>query len=335
MRIFIILGLLVSSLLISAQHTFSIIAVDATTGEIGSAGATCLDENAIEHGALVISDVIPNVGAIHSQASLIFQNQTNAHNRMVMGDSPEEIMDWLVANDVQNNPEVRQYGVVDLNGGNPRSAAFTGEDCFDEHNHITGSNYSIQGNILITQEVLTNMEAGFLNTEGSLADKLMGAMQGANIPGADSRCLDEGVSSLSAFLRVAQPTDTDASYGNLSLDINISATPNGVEPIDELQNAYDDFLSKDVEVLIFPSPIIDFWVSPNPSNGAITVFDRLMVADEIVVFNMLHQSILSKKTNAANTHTALDLAFVESGVYLMEMRKNGLVVNIEKIVIRR
>ena len=53
-----------------AQHTFSIVAVDAITGEIGSAGATCLDIDDLggEEGALVISDIIRGVGAIHSQA---------------------------------------------------------------------------------------------------------------------------------------------------------------------------------------------------------------------------------------------------------------------------
>lgn len=333
MRNSILLFFICIPLFTFSQHTFSIVAVDANTGEVGSAGATCLDENNVEHGALIISDVIPNIGAIHTQSFWIPQNQINAHERMEMGDSPQEIIDWLIANDVQNNPAQRQYGVVDLNGGEPRSAAFTGEDCFDEKNHITGPNYSIQGNILISQDVLTNMEAGFLNTAGTLADKLMGAMQGANIQGADARCFDEGVSSLSAFLRVAQPSDTDGSYGNLSLDINIAGTPFGVEPIDELQNEYDDFLATNTEIIVCPGA--DFGIFPNPSNGKISIFDHQKSFDEVVVYNMINQVVWTKKIRSTNTVTALDLPMIESGIYLVETRKNGLLVHLEKVVINK
>ena len=62
------------------------------------------------------------------------------------------------------------------------------------------------------------MESRFLNTIGSLASKLMSAMQGANVPGADTRCLDEGISSLSSFIRVAKPEDNNDLY----LDINVN-----------------------------------------------------------------------------------------------------------------
>ena len=80
------------------------------------------------------------------------------------------------------------------------------------------------------------MEAGFLETEGSLAERLMAAMQGANVAGADTRCLDEGVSSRSAFLRVAYPGD---AADGLTLDIVVSITPEGIEPIDVLQAEFD------------------------------------------------------------------------------------------------
>jgi len=201
-------SLLLFANILLAQHTFSIVAVDPVTGEIGSAGATCI---AAEDGALWISDIVLGVGAIHTQSYWHSTNQTNARTRMEAGDSPQEIMDWLVANDVSNDPTIRQYGAVDLNGGSPRSAAFTGTNCFAEYIHITGPNYAIQGNILISEDVVTDMETAFLNEPGTLADKLMAALQGAKRPGADSRCLDDGVSSASAFIRVADPSDTDAT----------------------------------------------------------------------------------------------------------------------------
>ena len=71
---------------------------------------------------------------------------------------------------------------------------------------------------------------------GTLAEKLMAALQGANVAGADTRCLDEGVSSRSAFLRVAYPGDDPDA---LTLDLVVSLTPFGVEPIDVLQEEFN------------------------------------------------------------------------------------------------
>ncbi|MEZ4778935.1 MAG: DUF1028 domain-containing protein [Flavobacteriaceae bacterium] len=252
-----VLFLVFNTIYVKAQHTFSIVAVDPATGEIGSAGATCISA---EDGALAISDIVLGVGVIHTQAWWSPTNQNNARARMEAGDTPQEIIDWLVANDYQNNPSLRQYGVVDLNGGNPRSAAYTGTNTDDVKLHVTGPNYAIQGNILISEDVIYDMETAFLNTTGTLADKLMAALQGAKRIGADSRCEPFGISSASAFLRVADPSDTDSSYGNLSLDLNVWIEPGSpiFEPIDALQDAYNATLSNNgndqVEVSIFPNP---------------------------------------------------------------------------------
>jgi uncharacterized Ntn-hydrolase superfamily protein len=198
-KLTLILFTLIIGLYLSGQDTFSIVAVDLATGEVGSAGASCLDDDDIEGGVLIISDVHPGVGAIHTQSYWNPVNQQYARQLMIDGVAPEDIIDSLVANDVQNNPGIRQYGVVDIFGDFARSAAFTGQNCLDYKNHITGTNYAIQGNILLGQQILDSMEAGFLNTEGSLVCKLMAAMQGANVAGADTRCMSNGTSSCPLF----------------------------------------------------------------------------------------------------------------------------------------
>ena len=106
--------------------------------------------------------------------------------------------------------------------GNVRTAGFTGNLADDYKEDRQGTTYSIQGNILLNQSVIDNMEYNFLNTEGSLAEKLMAAMQGANFPGADSRCLDEGTSSATAFLVVYDPEDLP---NQPSLALNIGSQP--------------------------------------------------------------------------------------------------------------
>ncbi len=232
-----LLSLSICTLSAAAQDTFSIVAVDVATGQVGSAGATCLDDDDIAGGAVIISDVLPDIGAIHTQSYWIPANQGAAHDQVINnGLSPEELMAWLEDNDNQGNPAIRQYGMADLVSGEARAAAFTGSNCMDWKGHIVGPNYAIQGNILLGEEILTQMEAGFLETEGTLAEKLMAAMQGANVAGADTRCLDEGVSSRSAFLRVAYPGDDPE---DLTLDLVVAITPFGVEPIDVLQAEFD------------------------------------------------------------------------------------------------
>jgi uncharacterized Ntn-hydrolase superfamily protein len=240
----IITGLLlmVSSLNLFSQDTFSIVAIDSLTGEIGSAGASCVgSSSSYPRGAQILSDVIPGIGAIHTQASWLSSNQQHAHNWMIQGLSPQNIIDSLIAKDAGNNPSIRQYGIVDYNGGHPRSAAYTGVNCMSYKNHSAHFNYSIQGNILAGQKILDSMEARFLSTPGDLADRLMAALQGAKVVGADTRCGIHNTSSQSSFLRVARMNNQPDS---LYLDLYMAYPTNQtgifpVDPIDSLQTLYD------------------------------------------------------------------------------------------------
>jgi uncharacterized Ntn-hydrolase superfamily protein len=225
--------LLLSLFSVQAFGTFSICAVDTVTRRVGSAGASCIA------GAIMLSDPLPDIGVIHTQANYLASNQDYAHNLMVQGKTPQQVVDGVVANDAQGNSSSRQYGVVDL-VDNGRSAGFSGPGCQDYKNHLLGKTYAIQGNILLGREILDSMEARFLNTKGTLADKLMAALQGAKVPGADTRCKSYNKSTISAFLRVAKPDDPDNDF---YLDLNVNTTNNNTDPIDVLQDQYDDWLA--------------------------------------------------------------------------------------------
>ena len=240
--------------------TFSIVAIDLNNGQVGSAGASCIG------GSIIISDIHPGVGAIHTQSYWSGYNQIVASDLMDSGLSPEEIIDYLVENDVNDNPLIRQYGIVDIYEGG-RSAAYTGENCMDYKGHILGNTYAIQGNILLGEEILLDMEYNFNSTAGSLADKLMAALQGANVQGADTRCLDDGTSSLSAFIRVAEPLDQD---NNFYLDLNINNTSNGQEPINLLQALYDEWLENQ-------NPVGDI-----NDDGVLNISDLIILIDFIL-----------------------------------------------------
>ena len=76
--------------------TFSIVAVDINTGEVGSAGGSCIANS------IIISDVHPGLGVIHTQSYWMSANQIYASSLMDQGYSPEEIILLLQENDIQN-----------------------------------------------------------------------------------------------------------------------------------------------------------------------------------------------------------------------------------------
>ncbi len=241
---FVFLALLCFPFRVMTQDTFSIVAVDTLTGEVGSAGASCVTSSGTyPHGAAILSDVIPGIGAIHTQAAWNSTNQQNAHAHLMAGESPQQVIDWLVAHDAQGNPTTRQYGIVDFRSNQAHAASYTGTNCMDYKNDSAHIFYSIQGNILLGQGILDSMQVRFLNTQGTLADRLMAALQGAKVIGADTRCAPRNSSSLSAFLRVAKPSNLPDS---LWIDLWM-AYPQGfsgvvpVDPIDSLQTLYNQW----------------------------------------------------------------------------------------------
>lgn len=323
MRLAILL-LLCSCSILQSQDTFSIIAADPVTGEIGAAGATCVDGIAAFGGIQLLNKIIPGRGGVNAQAAVCLNphiNLDNAMEQLDMGSSPQEIIDWLVENDAcfsQNfDPSFRQYGIVDFDSeGNIRTAAFTGENTTDFHGDRVGPTYAIQGNILLGAEVLDGMEDGFNNTDGTLAQRLMAAMQGANFAGADSRCLSRGTSSTSSFLRVVRPTDDPAAP---YLELNVLETPFGVEPIDSLQVLFDEW--ELLNTLTEPELEDAIEVYPNPSNGTytLTLPDGLQV-QSLIITNTAGQQVWQLASGNASFSTPIDLTAAPSGLYWLAIQ---------------
>lgn len=259
-------GILIAILLPAvAAATFSIVAVDDATGEVGGAGASCIA------GSKMINDVIESVGAIHTQSWYNQYNQANAHNLMLAGLTPDSIINWLAANDVEATPELRQYGVVTL-AGPGSSAGYTGWDCYDWKGHLTGPRYAIQGNILLGPQVLDAIESAFLVTVGSLEDKLMAALEAADIPGADTRCLSCNKPAISAFIKVVRPGDGPTPYLYEYVDNTICAD----NPIPMLRVKFDAW-----KALQYADPdlshmtiVPEFLAAGSGQSAAITVTPR-------------------------------------------------------------
>jgi len=305
LRTFLLLIILTAGASVFAQHTFSICAVDPVTGEVGSAGASCISNSRI------ISDVHPGVGVVHTQAYYTPGNQNYAEELMDEGVSPEDIIDSVTANDIAGTPEVRQYGVVDLVDGG-RSASYTGDGCIDWKGHITGPTYSIQGNILLGPEILDGMEEAFLNTEGNLACKLMAALQGAKTPGADTRCDTFNISALSSFLRVAKPGDDD---GDLWLDIKVFSVngANGIDPIDSLQQLFDEIGGCSYVAIENVPSVLEVHLYPLPVTGQFT-FSSDAPISSIVLCDITGKNIATFYSVNSNFFTS-SLKELQPGCY--------------------
>ncbi len=313
-----IAAILAASLSANSQHTFSICAIDTVTGEIGSAGASCIDDIGCGGcgGVIIISDVRPGVGVIHTQAYYTAANQNYAKSLMNSGLSPKQILDSLKIHDSGNDSTIRQYGIVDLFSGSPRVAAYTGINCMNYKNHITGPNYSIQGNILLGQQILDSMEAGFLNTQGDMACKLMAALQGAKVPGADTRCTTSGNSSLSSFLRVAKTTDISPNY---YLNLSVKSGPAGFEPIDSLQTLFNAAHALCSTIGIEEKKENSISVIPNPAQDNVRfVFSyKEQKIYLLEIYNVTGQKVIKKLLT--HKETEIDISEWHSGIYFYKI----------------
>jgi len=324
---------LISASGLRAQDTFSILAFDSITREVGAAGASCVDLMGSSLTDDFICELFPDTGAMASQASYIPQNQINGRGRMRAGDSPAQLLTWLQLNDVSSNPNIRQYGVVNMNTGISRTAAFTGSNCINYKNHRVGPNYTIHGNILLGAEVLDSMEARFLRTEGDLACKLMSAMQGAKMIGADTRCASNQSSSLFAFLKVSLPTDT---FGKPSFIVSVrTAYAAEIEPIDSLQKMFDAVKTCTTEVidltgLLKNQNLKSFEVFPNPSQER-TLLVKSGVQEPVTLSVFSASGSLIYKENFTG-NTAVKTQNWSAGVYIFELRQGGKALN-KKIVL--
>ena len=303
----LLIGCMSYGLLVPAQDTFSICAVDPVTGEVGSAGASCIA------GCVIISDVHPGVGVVHTQSYYLSGNQAYARGLMDSGHSPSDIIDSLVVNDVGGDSTIRQYGIVDLVGGG-RSASFTGSGCLSYASQRNGPAYAIQGNILLGPGILDSMENRFLTTSGTLAERLMASLQGANVVGADTRCATSNRSSISAFIRVARPGDTTGVY---YLDLTSHSSAPGQEPIDTLQSYFNEWLLTGKEETVLETSGLSVYPNPTSDQVVFEFADRQATSFTIILIDETGKRILVDTVKDGRHE--VDVSHLASGLYFYQV----------------
>jgi uncharacterized Ntn-hydrolase superfamily protein len=265
-------------LTINAQAfaTWSVIAVDRNTGQVVIASATCVPQQGFAgFPARGLKDVqaiiIPGRGVAAAQANVdrTRRLQQLIAKEMNRGTDPARIFEMLRADD-QYHPS-RQYGIVDLTGrAAGYSGASNGKQSLDRQGNVPGAGiyFSIQGNILSGDDVVEKAVKAFVNSKGTLADRVMAAMEAADENGGDRRCncdtppdpparCDHKTAHV-AYLVMAEKNDKTGeglNDGTYSLEIqvtdqNIKPDEND-NPVKTLRMRYDQWINAHAQK---PSP---------------------------------------------------------------------------------
>jgi uncharacterized Ntn-hydrolase superfamily protein len=158
--------------------TWSIIARDESTGQIGIAVATRF----FAVGARV-PHIAAGIGGIATQALVNPYYGIDGIKLLREGREPRDIVETLIAAD--SGHQSRQLHIMDAGG---RVAAFTGRDCVDWCGHIEGKGFSIAGNMLAGARVLDDTGKTYIAGEHlPFAQRLIAAMRAGEAAGGDKR----------------------------------------------------------------------------------------------------------------------------------------------------
>lgn len=245
------------------QSTFSIVAVDPTTGNVGAAGASCVPISAATLAALA-----PGKGAAAIQAAFTPKNQSQVLNLLLEGKSANQIIDHVSRDDYDEMVDDRQYGVVTFQDENIQSAGFTGEDNNDWAGDRQDNAFAVsaQGNTLESQAVIVDTLSAFTATDlgpVELSDRLLRALETASAAGGDRRCNQPGFhqTAQAAFIAVSKadqpPFSTgigkDPSPNDLAfpwLFISVVEAKSGPNPLLDLRGKYNTWRSENLPACV-------------------------------------------------------------------------------------
>jgi uncharacterized Ntn-hydrolase superfamily protein len=197
-------------------HTYSIVAVDSVTGEIGAAVQS--------HWFSVGSDVIwaeAGVGAVATQSFINVSLGPRGLSLLKDGKSPDEALKALIDDD--EGRDFRQLAIID---GSGNSAAYTGEKCIPDAGNINKKYYSVQANLMLNDKVWPAMEEAFKSTKAPLAERMIAALEAAQNAGGDIR------GRQSAAILVVKAKSTGKIWEDRVIDLRVEDNP---QPVQELK----------------------------------------------------------------------------------------------------
>jgi uncharacterized Ntn-hydrolase superfamily protein len=216
-------------------HTFSIVARDPVTGELGVA---------VQSHWFSVGSVVPwaeaGVGAVATQSFVEPSYGKLGLELMRTGKSGPDALRSLLAGD--DGRDVRQVAMIDSQG---RVDAWTGKNDIYAAGHIVGKNFSVQANLMANDKVWPAMAQAFENTKGDLAERMLAALDAAQAAGGDIR------GRQSAALIVVTGKPTGQAWKDRVFDLRVDDSP---APLPELrrlvtlQRAYNHMNAGDLAV---------------------------------------------------------------------------------------
>src|SRR5215203_2406494 len=202
-------------------HTFSIVARDSVTGELGVA----VQSHWFSVGTTV-SWAEAGVGAVATQSFVNKSFGIRGLNLLRDGLTAQQALDSLLGDD--EGRDVRQVAIIDIKGN---VATHTGKSCIDYAGHVRGSNFSVQSNMMLTNKVPSAMADAFEKSKNKpLAERMILALEAAQRVGGDIR------GKQSAAIIIVPGKSQGKPWDERTVDLRVDDSP---EPIKELRRLYN------------------------------------------------------------------------------------------------
>ena len=203
-------------------HTYSIVARDDVTGELGVA----VQSHWFSVGSIV-SWAEAGVGAIATQSLVNVSLGPRGLDLLKQGKTAQEAMDILLAKD--EGRDFRQVAIIDVRGN---VAVHTGTKCIADAGNIKGKNYSVQANMMLNNKVWPAMSQAFEESSGPLAERMLAALKAAETAGGDIR------GQQSAAILVVRGQATGNIWEDRLIDLRVEDHPKAVEEIERVLKVY-------------------------------------------------------------------------------------------------
>ena len=203
-------------------HTFSIVARDPETGEMGVA----VQSHWFSVGSIVAWGEA-GVGVVATQSFVNPSFGQRGLELLKTGKTAQEVVDQLIASD--EGRDVRQLAIVDSKGN---SAGYTGAKCISEAGHIVGDGYSVQANMMLNNTVWSAMSKAFKNSTGPLAERLVASLEAAQNEGGDIR------GKQSACLLVVKGNASGNIWEDRLIDLRVEDNSEPIAEIKRLLKVY-------------------------------------------------------------------------------------------------
>ncbi len=216
-------------------HTYSIVARDSLTGEMGVA----VQSHWFSVGSMV-TWAEAGIGAIATQSFVNPSFGPRGLDLLRSGQSAQQTVDKLIEEDVGR--AVRQLAIVDVHGN---VAVYTGDHCIPEAGNQTGKGYSVQANMMLKNSIWPAMARAYENAKGPLAERLVTALEAAEKEGGDIR------GRQSAALLIVRGTNTGKVWEDRLIDLRVEDDTDPVGEIKRLlkvQRAYDYMNAGDLAI---------------------------------------------------------------------------------------